>query len=219
MTYKQQVNALAKEVASEYEDWEYVAGAFKNKTLKHTELIIRPSFSYSYGTNVNSTPHYEIKNKKVGKFLKRYGFESYNESFTWSYRFIQAGKPDNFHVNQRFYNYDIIMSKRGKRVSELKDFLRGIMDEGIMLLPEKFDFSSEEALLRSIPEVLKTYSPQRAVVLCAAKILIGDFDFIERFYNGEIVEERRFDKEKIKKILDDIPNLKKMWEEHGRIVL
>jgi hypothetical protein len=70
MLKKVEIIALCKHIALDYEDWEFVAGSFKYKKLKHTILMVNPLWVFSSGS-ASCEPIGAIANKKLTNFILR----------------------------------------------------------------------------------------------------------------------------------------------------
>ena len=71
-------------------------------------------------------------------------------------------------------------------------FLHRVIRDGVGLLNEYYDFSSEENLLRNLPKSEKIWVQggmelTMGIKQCLAHIVIGDFDFVE-YYRSEAVK-------------------------------
>ncbi len=69
MSFKSDLYEICHEVAAEFSGWSFSSGQFKNKTLKHTDLIIHLGFGFECGTTPVQ-PSINIINKRVSKLCK-----------------------------------------------------------------------------------------------------------------------------------------------------
>ncbi|WP_264997016.1 hypothetical protein, partial [Komagataeibacter xylinus] len=73
-TLKGEVLALCKEIANKFENWEFSSEQFKNKSLKHTTLIVGPGLGFrrvgSRG-EVTVFPGVYLNNKKTMLLCKK----------------------------------------------------------------------------------------------------------------------------------------------------
>ena len=72
---KNDITDLCGKIAEDYEDWQYVAGIFKNKNLKHTVKIMDPRWSFQ-PQSVLMQPITIVLNKKIAALKKKYLTES-----------------------------------------------------------------------------------------------------------------------------------------------
>lgn len=203
-TRGKQIELLCKKVALDYEGWEYTAKAFKNKGLKHTTKEINFLWSGS-SIFMSAQPIVGIDNKKIVKIWKVLGISK----CPWS-QFLRVLGPDGSgkRFRARFQNLE---------AENAEGYIRQVLDTSIQMLEDNWDFSSEENLLRNLPvdkwpELLED---QQGICYCIARLLIGDFDYIERFYNDEIPTIRPKYKDDLKQIMEHIPEYKTLYEKKG----
>ena len=72
-------------------------------------------------------------------------------------------------------------------------------DEGLELLENTYDFSSEKALLESIPFEVEQVS---GVINCIIQCCLGNFDFVRLYHNEEIETEYPKDLEDVQKAME-----------------
>ena len=207
LTRKAQIELLCKKVALDYDGWEYTAKAFKNKELKHTTKIINFLWSGS-SISVSSEPIVAINNKKIDKIWKMLGRGGHYWSQSLNIREPQY--PDSHTRCFRARIKDIIED-------DAEGYIRQVLDIGIQMLDEYWDFSSEENLLLNLPvdrrpELLECH---KGICYCIARLLIGDFEYIERYYNDDISTKRPKHKDDLEKIMAHIPEYKDLYEKKG----
>jgi hypothetical protein len=80
-------------------------------------------------------------------------------------------------------------------LAQAKDYFRKVLSDGIAILKEFFDLSSEENLLRHLPTTYEWmdkgisntgvpgsfYEEDDGIVMCLAAIVLGDIEFVERY--------------------------------------
>ena len=76
-TFKEKVVAICAEVAAEFEGWKFTEGLFKNGSLKHTNLIVSPGFSFDQETTFFQ-PVIRVEHKKSVRLCKKLIGSSYN---------------------------------------------------------------------------------------------------------------------------------------------
>ncbi|BFM48198.1 hypothetical protein [Marinomonas sp. THO17] len=199
LTRGKQIELLCKEIANDYEGWEYSAKTFKDKRLKHTDKVIIFRWTGS-SISVSSQPIVGILNKKIELVWK-----ILNKGKTDRTQFLRIMRPgSDVHPHRN-------------RITDLEkdnaeEYIREVLDIGIRMLDENWDFSSEEALLRNLPGLLEDDLGTR---YCIAQMLLGDFDYIERFYNDEIETIRPKRKKDLETIIEHIPEFKDKYEKQG----
>ena len=202
MTLKADVIELCKTVVSEYDDWSYVAGAFKNKSLKHTELFIDPLWVFS-GISALAQPVVGLKNKKIEKVRSVAGLVKHPWSFGHS---ILYPGSDTKRYSLRI---------RDIEKDNAEEYLRTVLEKGFDYIKASYDCSSEANLLANLPHYLEG---ENATKYCIARILIGDFDYIEHFYNDEIPTDWPNDKEALEKIIACLPDFKANFARTGAVL-
>ena len=114
---RSEVLSLCKELTNEYQDWEFTSGQFKNKRLKHTNLIVSPNWIFS-GVSALAQPVAGIENKKIEMCFSYW--LGRNEKTYWSF-------AENLrNIEQRK------MRRRFKCVDEeLANYIHEIMNLGL----------------------------------------------------------------------------------------
>lgn len=231
-TFKSDVYEICKEIASEFPGWSFASGEFKNKVLKHSELIVHPGFGFGHGTT-SLIPSLAVQNKRISKLMKNIvGYEqpaslvsfqaitnllSFMPEQFRSTAWIVANRSEFCAAGPTHEEADNILD-----VAQARPILRNMLQDGIDFFNKNYDLTNEDALLRSLPVKYPTQhqnSPydqmdrQKGVALCIAHILLGDFDFLEKYMSDEfetVYPKRMVDLEKIILVL---PELKKLFEE------
>lgn len=101
------------------------------------------------------------------------------------------------------------------------------MKDGIAFIETHYDLRSEEALLKALPPVYTTRhenSPydqmekQKGIDMCIVRILLGDFEFVERYLSDDFktIFPKRMDE--LNKIIEAVPRLKKRYSETGAAI-
>jgi hypothetical protein len=240
MTFKSDLHQICNEIASEFDDWSFTtSGVFKNKTLKHSDLIISPGFTFTSLTPSCSTqPTAKVSNKKVAKLFKQFiGWDRWTVGIAFQmesndYRFHTSPLhptnifPEKFafkdeHGVQQEWPASWIVQ------AQAKDYVRGVLTDGIGYLNKYFDFSSEENLLRHLPVGYKDrckeldydfYEGINGIAHCLAAIVIGNFDFVERYASNEFKTIVPKNEEDLKKILAALPELRRKFELTGKVI-
>lgn len=205
-----QIELLCKEIVQDYDGWEYTAKVFKNKLKVHTNKVIAPRWSGS-SVSVSAEPTVGFYNKKIEKIWKLTGKPS--RDYT---QFLRIMNPEDSRLQYRKRIKDI-------QADGAEGYIREVLDIGIRMLEENWNFSSEENLLRNLPIDDPTLPKGEAMLLdgdlgtryCIAKMLLGDFDYIERFYRDEIETPRPKRKSDLEKLIKYIPDFKADFEKKG----
>ncbi len=108
-------------------------------------------------------------------------------------------------------------------LSEAHAFLWKVLRDGIWFLNQYYDLSSEENLLRNLPTSEKIgigggLERGEGVKQCLAHILLGDFDFVERYCSNEFKTVVPKNTPDLDKIMGALPELKKRYAETGKVV-
>ncbi|MDF1762320.1 MAG: hypothetical protein P1U57_02825 [Oleibacter sp.] len=212
VTLGKQIELLCKKIAKDYEGWEYSAKSFKNKSHKHTDMIVNMLWTGS-PISISFQPVVIISNKKIEKIWKKYIVRSVG----WT-QFLRIMNPEDTKLQYRARIKDI----KGDNAEE---YIREVLNIGIHMLEENWDFSSEENLLCNLPVNDSTLPKGEAKLLCGdlgtryciAKILLGDFEYIERFYYDEIETPLPKRKDDLEKIMQHIHELRSAYEKKGKL--
>ena len=184
MLKKIEVLELCKKVALDYEGWEFTVGAFKDKRQKHTVKMVRPLWTFSPGSAL-AQPIAGVANKQVDKIYKQLVTSS-----NWTHRLSHK----NFHKDYigGYRIYDLIEDDAENRIHRM-------FNEGIKLIDNTYDFSSEQALLKSIPFEIEQVG---GVKNCIIQGCLGNYDFIKQYYNEDIETEYPKDLIDVKKVME-----------------
>jgi hypothetical protein len=242
MPFKDEIFAICHEVATEFEGWSFQSsGMFKNKILKHTDLIIDPGFHFEGGMSCSVSPMAAVDNRKVGKLFKHltgmvpyytlaidFRMESSDYYYTnpSNVSSIFPGKiafNNSQGVPQMWPNSFIVQA-------QAKEYFRKVVRDGINFLSKHFDLTTEENLLRHLPTSYKWmdkgmnnaglpgsyYEKRDGIMLCLAHIVLGDFTFVEHYASDDF--KTMFPKHtELKKIIAALPELKRRFAEAGHI--
>ncbi|PZR47985.1 hypothetical protein [Paraburkholderia fungorum] len=237
-TFKTDLYEICKDVAREFAGWTFTSGQFKSKSLKHTDLIIHPGFGFEHGTTPLQ-PSVTIDNKRAMKLSKLLlGIERSTSIVSFQ---VVSQLLKHTPVNLRLGGWVVedraaflAASPNPKAIedqivdfAEVRDVLVATMKDGISFIETHYDLSSEENLLKGLPAKYATRhanSPydqmemQKGVMVCIVHVLLGDFDFIERYSSDafETVFPKRV--EELNRILAALPELKRRYAETGSVV-
>ena len=184
MVKKVEIIDLCKRIAEDYEGWEFVSNGFKDKRLKHSDKLINPLWTFSPGSALTQ-PLVGVYVKKIEKIYTQIHSKDY-----WTHFVTHISHYDEYKSNFRVN--DIVKDKAEYRI-------RRIVDQGLALLEKTYDFSSEQALLDSIP-----FSNEEAdgVKKCILQGMYGNYDFIKQYYNEEIETYRPKWLDLVKNVMD-----------------
>jgi hypothetical protein len=107
-------------------------------------------------------------------------------------------------------------------LAQAKDYFRKVLSDGIAILKEFFDLSSEENLLRHLPTTYEWmdkgisntgvpgsfYEEDDGIVMCLAAIVLGDIEFVERYATDSFQTMYPKREEELRAILAALPDLK-----------
>jgi len=237
-TLKTDLYEVCNDVAIGFTGWSFESGKFKYKSLKHTDLIVHLGFSFEHDT----TPVYpsiNIFNKRISKLSKQIlGVDGYVSIVNMQV----IAHTLNYTPERLRTGFWIVRSKGNSQVAvqsnqSLEDgtidvanaysVLASIMKDAIAFIEDHYDLSSENKLLSGLPAKYTTrhvnspYDQQekmKGVMLCLARILCGDFDFVERYRSDAF--ETIFPKRTLEldKIIAALPALKRRYAETGIVI-
>jgi hypothetical protein len=236
---KAKLYEMCNEVASEFPNWDFSNGRFKNKSLQHTILTIEPGFSFS----PNSTPlqpFVEINHKRsmtLFKKLNGYDLPTSVVKFQTVPHLLEHMPEDLRLLCSILADKDFQMkvappSEVAKRhmidITESRPVLRAMMQDGIALIEKLYVLDSEETLLRNLPP---KYTPRsdkspyaefersKGVMVCIVRALSGDFDFAFRYRDDSYttIFPKRYNE--IDNLLKVVPEMKIQFAKTGKVTL
>jgi hypothetical protein len=235
---KADVFEICKDVVTEFPGWTFASGQFKNSTLKHTDLLIQPGFAFRSGTTPVQ-PGVAIDNKRANILCKRIlGATSPISNVSLQVvahllKHMPEGLRLGFWIAEDRAAYlsvgdpSQVVKDRTIDVTEARSALAAMLEDGVIFINNHYDLSSEEALLRALPARYSTRhekSPYdemdkwKGVMLCIVHILIGDFDFVERYRSDDL--KTIFPKRMLEldKIMAALPDLKRRYQDSGSVI-
>ncbi|MFX1735769.1 hypothetical protein PXJ20_04000 [Paraburkholderia sp. A1RI_3L] len=236
--FKAQLYEICDEVSSQFSGWSFVSGQFKNRTLKHTDLVIHPGFGFEHGTTPVQ-PSVCIDNKRAQKLCKYLFGVNASTSIVnlptvshllqhtpevlglgfWIVQdreeFLSIGRPNQ------------IAQSRILDIAQARPALIAMIQDGIAFIDNHYELGSEDGLLKGLPAKYTTRhinSPYdqmekfKGVMVCIAHILYGDFDFVERYRSCDFntLFPKRTDD--LDKIIAKLPDFKKRFAETGAVI-
>jgi hypothetical protein len=237
-TFKTEIFDLCKEVATEFPGWEFASGQFKNKSLRHTELVVHLGF----GFEDDATPVFpsvNIVNKRVSKLCKAIfgvvGCASIVSMQVVAHTF--TCRPENLRagfwiVRDKKGYFSLAQPSQAVRditigIDEARPILVETMRDVISFIENHYQLGSEDALLSALPAMYETRhvnSPydqlekMKGVMLCLVHIVLGDFDFVEAYRDDSyktIFPKRTQD---LDRIISALPEIKKRYAETGSVI-
>jgi hypothetical protein len=237
MTFKSELFDICSEVVSEFPDWSFSSGAFKNKKLKHSTMTIWSGFSFRNG-NTPFQPSIFVEHKKSMALYKKLIGHDRPTSIVPFQNVAHRLKhtPEDFRTGSWIFQdkeRQIALAppseparKRMLDITEARPVLRATMMDGIEHIGEFYNFSSEENFLRNLPPRYETrastipydqFERHKGIMLCIVHMLLGDFEFAERYASDDY--QTIFPKRpELANIVAALPELKRKYAETGRIV-
>jgi hypothetical protein len=230
---------LCTDVASEFNDWSFVSDTFRNKALGHTDLIVRPAFVFR-GSGINPScsiqPSICVVNKKSIKLYEDIlGAKPLCTSIIefQTVRNTLRYYPEDFRVIGQIWRNKhglidhlgnpIPWQKQWVTLDEARPLLRAMMKDGIDLLERHYSLDSEDSLLRNLPldpAIVRPHGAEKifGVMLCLARIVIGDFEFVKEYRNDKFATAYPKHYKELDAIIAAIPILKRRFERTGTVV-
>jgi len=239
---KPEIHKLCQELAAEFENWNFVGDEFKNKTLKHTTLIVRPGFTFQGGGDnpgCSMQPTIDVANNKANKLYQEiFGVKCSRTSFMrfQTVRNLLHHYPENLRFQGYIWHHrqSHVATGGGKYepwpktwigLDEARPAIKGMLMDGIDLIEKYYDLSSEENLLRNLPP---KYVPAAGgneemegglgVMVCVTRILLGDFDFVEHYCSDDYKTLRPKRIKELDTVIAALPELKRRLAETGKII-
>ncbi|WP_150661925.1 hypothetical protein [Pandoraea sputorum] len=221
----------------EFSGWEFVSGNFVNKSKKHTNLIIYCGFSFR-GEVASFSPGVKLNNKRLTKLCKSLlgvelpastvGFHSVSTSLERIPSSLRLGcdMVKNKGI-MPLEGVDAAIRETFVDISDARGLFEAAIEDGIMFIEKHYDFRGENEFLEALPAKYPTWhinSPYdeweewKGIAMCLVRILIGDFNFVERYGSADF--ETIFPKRttEIDVILKSLPELRARYNEKGSVV-
>ena len=169
---KSDVKEFCEYLASKHEEWFYQASVFKNKSLKHSEIWISPSWVH----HLAAEPSVMVFNKSVNKVMRE-AFKDLSPE-RWTARMLILS-PDA-HNNVMDYR------KLVRNLKDVEEYIADFFNRGLDIIRKYFSSPDEKTFLASYPIEGEFPAPRtdfgyEGVGNCLARAVILDFDYVERF--------------------------------------
>ncbi|WP_308720557.1 hypothetical protein [Komagataeibacter xylinus] len=236
-TLKGEVLTLCKEIAKKFENWEFSSEQFKNKSLKHTTLIVGLGLGFrrvgSRG-EVTVFPSVYLNNKKTMSLCKKIlGRPIYTSGvFFEEIRCELTMLPEFAEYTPCFIQDRVGFIHDGgpdepywRDISELPSVIERFLMQGISFFERHYDFSSEKNMLEFLPAKYKVsssggyreYEQSQGVMLCIIHCILGDFEFVRRYRSDEYKAVFPKKTDDLDKIIECLPQMEKSWREKGYV--
>ena len=107
-----------------------------------------------------------------------------------------------------------------------------VLAGGIAFIDRYFDLQSEESLLRHLPVTYRWmdqgvgnsgqmgsfYEQADGIIHCLAAIVVGDFEFVERYQSDDIKTSMPKRVQDLEKIKNALPELRRRYEATGKAI-
>lgn len=237
-TFKTDLYGICAEVADDFPGWNFRSGQFKNNSLKHTDLVVHLGFGFEHG----ATPVYpsiNVYNKRLSRLCKHiFGVDGCASIVSMqvvahTLKHTPEKLRTGFWVVQDKKNYlSLVQPSQAVKditldITEVRSVLIETMKDAISFIENHYDLASENALLNGLPPKYATRhvnSPydqlekMKGVMICLVRILLGDFDFVERYRSDDYktIYPKRI--QELDKIMDVLPELKRRFTETGTVI-
>jgi len=242
MTFKNEIFEICHQIAANFHPWKFAAsGEFVNRALKHTDLLISPGFVFNTEPSCSVSPVAGIKNRKIVRLYKKlFGREPF---WTLSVKFqLESEKYRGVRSVKRIYpqKVPITTADGGAKCwpdsfivrAEASTYLEGVLTDGQSYIEKYFDLSSEESLLRHLPasyqwmdkgignsgQMGSFYEETDGIIHCLAAIILGNFDFVERYCSDEFETMAPKRMQEVGKLVSVLPDLKQQFAQTGGVL-
>nr|WP_276509899.1 hemagglutinin repeat-containing protein [Gluconacetobacter entanii] len=233
--FKNDILALCREAIEGYDGWEFVSDQFRNKSLKHTTLVVEPGLRFDRVGPLGEVmpfPVLFLDNKKTMRLYKKIlGTSVHTSRVTFSdIRGSLNMLPEFLQSTPRFIQNRAMFIEAGgsdkpywRDANEFKDVIKRIFLQGVAFFESHYNFNSEKDMLEELPARYavtasggyKEYEQERGVMLCIVRCILGDFEFVKRYRSDEYKTVFPKMTEDLDKIIACLPQMKKSWQEKG----
>jgi hypothetical protein len=237
-SFKSTLSEICKDVASGFPGWSFTSNAFKNKSLKHTDLIVHPGFGMEQGSTALQ-PAVIIDNKKsMALFKAIMGYELSTSLVNFQVVSHELSHmAENLRVSAWICESKASFLKAVPAAAEREDkiiditnaqpVLVAMMQDGISFIQRHYDLSSERNFLENLPPRYTTrhinlpydeLERQKGIMMCIVRVLLGDFDFVERYQSSDFRTIYPKRANELTKLIEALPTLRKRFEETGSVI-
>jgi hypothetical protein len=230
-TFKARLYDICDEVASEFQNWRFSSGAFKNKALGHSTMEINLGLSFRTG-NTPLQPSILIKHKKsMALFKKLNGYEQPTSIVLFqNIAQLLEHMPNELRITATILadkNLHVSLAapsegsqKRLIDITQSRSALRAVMMDGIGLIGKLYNLSSEESFLQNLPPQYETRSDKipydefeknKGVMICIIRALCGDFDSIHEYRKDTYKTIFPKPTKEIDGLISALPELKRLY--------
>jgi hypothetical protein len=173
-TFKADLYEICKEVATEFPGWIFTSGKFKNKSLKHSDLVVDPGFFFERGFT-SLQPSIWLENKRCAALcaellgLKKgqsiatsmVNFQAVGDTLSHMPEVLRVtclicqDKKSYIDTARALGQYDEkqieALEARSVDVKEVFGILIAMMKDALSFIDSHYDLSSEEGLLKGLP--------------------------------------------------------------------
>ncbi len=205
MTVKDDLHSIAASLVASDPEWTFRPSyrgraLYVNHSLGFAEKIIDPCFTFVRGNAFIMDPLVAVRSKKTPTIYRKiFGTP---ELYTSWIRFQSLIRPFKKWVIYR-ERFDLpgqsdVWETSFRTFEQLPSMIEDVLRVGEAFLNDYYNFSSEDALLRSLP-VVTTATPGSSTLMmisqCIGRIAIGDYEFVRNFDRSKfIVHAEKFDK-------------------------
>jgi len=212
-TNKKEILAFCKEIASQHTGWQFVGGKFVNKISSEIHFIIDPCFTYR-----NGFMSFNVTGKvKLPKVLKLVNSICHIKGFTVQSSVSEQLNSVNLHRLIESCSFDL---KGDVVISDdlIKQEINRWVQVASSYLEQTWPVDDLPTLFNAMQLSTSCYHGFYAKSLCCLAAYLGDFDFIDRYYAGELPH-----KSPVKitatddNLLAVLPDWKSQWQATGKI--
>lgn len=201
--FKAELFRICSEIGDEFNGWSFISGVFKNKTLKHTDLIISPGFGFERETTPLQ-PSVQIFHKKSAALFKSILGYSQPTSIVKLQTIAHSGvgeansfKSPHWIVADKRAFFKLAPSAKKLEnyyieLSEAKPILRLMLKIGIEFIESFFNFDTEREFLLNLPprynkneSIYEEFEAQKGVMMCLIHAYTGDLSFLNHYISDD----------------------------------
>ncbi|MEX2964625.1 hypothetical protein [Microbulbifer sp. TYP-18] len=179
MSFKASIVNAAKLKADEYDQWEFKRNSYKYKPADFCEFLIEPLWTFRSLPSVSLQPVVGVLVPEVEKIWTQVsGLKKGPCSF-----FSGVKRADNLKLRYRPSFYQKDYGSEELAVAAVMEAFDYILSYGTNYINSQYDTSSKETFLESIEQVTRGNMAEK---YCIVRGLLGDLDYVNKFYKDEI---------------------------------